>query len=74
MPEPNEWRSFHQNLPLPLYEQWKVQLRRVAQANGIAPDIWEADSKLAESVGPRVQVIEILTILLARSDNEAFRV
>lgn len=71
---PDEWRSIHQVVPLSVYERWMAQLQRVAIANGISAESFTGDSKFNEAVGPRVQVIEILTILMERSSDEVFRV
>lgn len=75
MPEDDtQWRSFLQVLPESLNERFKVQLRRIALANGISVESWDADSKSAMSVGPRVMTMECLIVLCERSGDEVFRV
>jgi hypothetical protein len=77
MPEPekDEWRVWFQKLPLDIHLRWKVQLRRIAHANGIAPGAWDADDKFAEqATGARVMTMEALLILLERSEDISLRV
>lgn len=68
------FKSFYQRLPEELYTQWLVQLKRIALANGISPESWELDDKFSDGRGPRIMTLEALTILIARSDNEALKV
>ena len=73
--EQDEWATLHQVLPRNVYDRLKVQLRRVALANGIAVEAWDADDKFAQNAtGARVLTIESLVILMERSENETLRV
>jgi hypothetical protein len=70
----DQWRSLHQKLPLDLYERWKVQMKRIAIANGISAEAFESDDKFAETIGPKVMTYETILILMERSDESTFRV
>ena len=71
----DQWRSLHQKLPLDLYTRWKVQIERVARANGISVEGFEKDDKFNESIGPRVMTYEALLVLMERTEEDAtFRV
>jgi hypothetical protein len=74
MPDTDEWRCLYQQLPKNVYDRLKVQMRRLAQANGIAPEYFDGDSKFKTVSGPKVQAWECLTILMERSSDESFRV
>ena len=66
------WRSVFQQLPINLHERFKVQLRRVALANGIAAEYFDGDSKFAQIVGPKVQTWECLILLLERTEKDEY--
>lgn len=69
--EPDEWRSLFQVLPRNVYDRLKVQLRRVALANGIAVESWDADDKFSQNAtGARVMTFESLVILLERTEDD----
>lgn len=79
MPLPDEpkdgWRSLFQVLPVDVYDRFKVQLKRLALANGISPEAFDEDDKFMSEVGPRVQAWECLTVLMERTeDDKVFRV
>jgi len=76
MPEDkDEFRQLHQCLPLPIYERLMIQMKRLAQANGISPESFELDSKKSQVVGPRIQAWECLMLLMKRTEDEkVFRV
>ncbi len=74
MSDDDKFLTFTQRLPIEIYEQWKVQLKRVAEANGWTAESWDLDDKTAEGRGVRVRTLEALTRLLARSDNEVLEV
>jgi hypothetical protein len=72
--EADLWRSWHQILPLPVYDRLIVQLSRLGRVNGIAVEAFLRDDKFKQEHGPRVGVIETLILLLERSDDESLRV
>lgn len=70
----DEWRSWHQVLPLDVYDRLIVQLSRLGRVNGIAVEAFLDDDKFRQAHGPRVATIEHLVVLMERSDDGAFRV
>lgn len=72
-PEPDEWRSIFQQVPLSIYDRWMTQLRRLARVNGIAVEVFDSDDKFKTAIGPRVLTIEVLTILLENLEDKDLR-
>ena len=70
----SEWRTLFQAMPRNVYDRLIEEMKRVGHANGIAPEVFEADDKENRAIGPRILAWECLVILLERSDSEAFRV
>ena len=69
----DEWRTLFQRLPKSVYDELMVGLKRVAVVNGISADSFVEDDKTKQAVGPRVQVFEILTILLRETGDAGLR-
>ena len=76
MPENEDsWKTLYQVLPADVYDRLKVQLRRLAVANGVAAEYFDGDSKFERVEGPKVAVWEMLVVLMERTENEeVFRV
>jgi hypothetical protein len=74
-PEKDNWKTLYQVLPEDVYRRLKVQLRRLAVANGVASEYFDQDSKFERAEGPRVAVWEMLVVLMERTESdETFRV
>lgn len=72
--EQDSWRSWHQVLPLSVYDRLIIQLSRLGRVNGIAVEAFLRDDKFKQEHGPRVATIENLVILMERSDDASLRV
>ena len=74
-PETDDWSTLYQVLPRDVYNRLKVQMRRLAVANGVAAEYFDKDSKFERVVGPKVAVWEMLVVLMERTgSDEVFRV
>jgi len=70
---PDTWATLHQLLPRPVYDELMIGLRRIAVCNGISADAFTSDDKFRQSIGARVQVFEILSILLRETGDAGLR-
>ena len=70
----DEWATLYQVLPRDVYNRLKVQLRRLAVANGVAAEYFDKDSKFERLEGPKVAVWEMLVVWMERASNEDIRV
>jgi hypothetical protein len=73
MVEADPWKQLSQCLPANVYSRLMVQLDRIGMLNKIGT--FHSDSRYVQKsrheVGPRVQCLEVLTILLERSSDES---
>jgi len=69
----DDWRTLFQRLPKSVYDELMAGLKRIAVVNGISADSFVEDDKTKQAVGPRVQVFEILTILLRETGDAGLR-
>jgi len=71
--EPDNWCSLFQKLPKPVYDELMIGLRRIAVCNGISADAFTQDNKFSSAIGARVQVYEILAILIRETGDAGLR-
>jgi hypothetical protein len=69
----DNWRQLSQCLPKSVYDELMAGLRRIALANGISADAFSDDDKSKQTVGPRVCVWELLTILIRETGDRGLR-